>query len=210
MSASGSILHHVHGKTAEIMQASWAPHRVSLCALVSTSRALRAAIWPSPKREHPRLQRRITTLSPPAPVYRRVTNSYTYSLFATLRRVTQSRPRVGVPRARTYAWASIPNWIKIASRRQSRRVRLVCRVKSSREGVRNETNEGGSDLVQVAEMHDPNTGAVQVCAGGVSHWPLLSSVAQSGFKHAVARSRKEALSPEGCAKRKCPSRVIDT
>lgn len=79
------------------------------------------------------------------------------------------------------------------------------RVKSSREGVCSGTNEGGSDLVQVAEMHDPNTGAVQVCAGGVSHWPLPSSGAQSGFKHAVARSRKEAQSPEGCAKRKRPS-----
>lgn len=35
-------------------------------------------------------------------------------------------------------------------------------------------DEGGTDLVQVAEMHDPNT-AVQVCAGSVSHWPLPSS-----------------------------------
>lgn len=47
--------------------------------------------------------------------------------------------------------------------------RVGCRIVVEESGL----YEGGSDLVQVAEMHDPNTGTVQVWC--VSHWPLPSS-----------------------------------
>jgi hypothetical protein len=77
----------------------------------------------------------------------------------------------------------------------------VCTQRFSRMGVRagkkyDGMDEGGTDLVQVAEMHDPNTGAAQVCAGGV---PLASTLleARSGFEHTTGGKKSTTLPRDG-------------
>jgi len=67
-------------------------------------------------------------------------------------------------------------------------------------------DEGGTDLVQVAEMHDPNTGTAQVCAGGVSHWPLPSWRREVVSNTPPEEKKHEA--PQGWERRRDPSRSL--
>lgn len=119
-------------------------------------------------------------------------------------RDTRTREKI---RACSVLVAIFPSFLPAESRRIeiyfSRRLQRFTLCTSSQDLARGCTRwnerEGGSDLVRVAEMHDPNTDA---CTGvrGLCV-PLASTLfeAQSDFKRARRRSRKEVPSPGGCA-----------